>query len=290
MDIELLKTFLKIVEYSSFSNAAAELNLTQPAVSKRVHSIEKQLGSKVFDRIGHQILLTDAGEVLKVHAVKMINAFENCQHAISNLQQEVRGTLELATSHHVALHHLPSPLRNFNQTFPQVKINFHFLNSEEAYQAVLSTKVELAIITLSPKHSSQIKAHKLWEDPLIPTISPSHPLHKANTPVSLEELSQYVAILPEKSTYTREMIEEKFIEKSLRIQRVTDVNYLETIKKLVETGLGWSVLPTKMVDSSLIPIYNKELNMSRQLGLITHRSKTLSRAAVEFINILQKIR
>ena len=103
MEINNLKTFLAVSEDGSFSKAADRMGLTQPAISKRVAQLEEQLGTKLFDRIGRSVCLTEAGNTLISHSKLIVRHLEDTQLAIRNLKGTVEGSLSLATSHHVGL-------------------------------------------------------------------------------------------------------------------------------------------------------------------------------------------
>src|SRR5690606_7583070 len=130
MDTQHLHAFVAIAETGSFSAAAERLHLTQPAVSKRIALLEEQLKSPLFDRIGRQVVLTQAGQVLLSKATLILREVTAAQRAIADLKGEVEGKLSIATSHHVGLHYLPPYLREFSTQFPQVKLDLHFLDSE----------------------------------------------------------------------------------------------------------------------------------------------------------------
>ena len=115
MDTQQLQAFITIAELNSFSKAAQQLHLTQPAVSKRIANLEDNLGCKLLDRIGRSIRLTEAGSALLPRAKKILNEFNDTRNDISNLSGNVQGSLKLATSHHIGLHHLPNILRRYQR-------------------------------------------------------------------------------------------------------------------------------------------------------------------------------
>ncbi|MEQ9508335.1 MAG: LysR family transcriptional regulator, partial [Alloalcanivorax xenomutans] len=136
MDTQSLQAFMAVAESGSFSGAAERLFLTQPAVSKRIAVLEQQLGARLFDRVGRRIRLTEAGEALLPRARKVLQELEDMGRAINNLTGEVSGTLRIGTSHHIGLHRLPPVLRRFSREYPQVRLDIHFIDSEEAWEAV----------------------------------------------------------------------------------------------------------------------------------------------------------
>src|SRR5690606_37510681 len=118
MDIANLNAFIAIAETGSFSHAADRLHLTQPAVSKRLAALESQLGVRLFDRLGREIGLTEAGRALIPRAYQILSVLDATRRALSNLNGDISGRLFLAPSHHIGLHRLPPLLRAFPRARP----------------------------------------------------------------------------------------------------------------------------------------------------------------------------
>ncbi len=157
MDVASLQAFVAVAEQGSFSHAAAALFLTQPAVSKRVSALEAELETRLFDRIGRAILLTEAGRLLLPRARHILGELEDSRRAIASLSDEVAGVLALATSHHIGLHHLPPVLRSFTAEHGAVELDLRFMDSEAACRAVDQGELELAVVTLPPQASARLE-------------------------------------------------------------------------------------------------------------------------------------
>ena len=286
MDTELLKAFVAVAQQGSFSLAAEELHLTQPAVSKRIAQLEEQLNCQLFDRIPRAVSLTEAGQTLLPRANRILQQLAETRQVIDDLSVGVSGTLRVAISHHIGLHRIPGILKDYVSRYPSVSVDMDFMDSEIAYESVLQGKFEIAVITLAPTDPPAIISHTLWHDPLVLVTNPQHSLAKESA-INLEKLSHHTAILPGMSTYTGRMIHQLFSAQGYRLNGSMATNYLETIKMMVSVGLGWSVLPATMVDKSLQPLDCDGLDLSRQLGYIHHKERTLSQAAGKFIELLE---
>lgn len=286
MEIAALKAFIAVAENRSFSVAAEKIFLTQPAISKRIAILESQLGTALFDRIGRQIQLTEAGRALLPRALKIINEVEDSRRAIANLSHKVEGKLSIGTSHHIGLHRLPPVLREYIQRYPDVELDLHFMDSEEACRAVERGELELGIVTLPLNPDEHLKLIPLWEDTLQLVTGRDHPFVGRKS-IKLEELGEHSAILPSTGTYTRQLVESTFAECGISPKSVIDTNYLETIKMLVSVGMGWSILPTSMIDETIASYKVKPFNISRQLGSVTHVRYTLSNAAVAMQELIE---
>ncbi len=289
MDISGLQAFISVAEHASFSAAAESMHLTQPAISKRIAALESELNNRLFDRIGRQIQLTEAGRALLPRAQNIISEIQDSQRAIQNLSQEVAGQLSIGTSHHIGLHRLPPVLRHYNQSYPQVELNLQFLDSEQACKAVLHGDLELGIVTLPPNNSDPLTLVPLWNDPLHIVASEEHPLAQQKV-VQLSDLAEHPAILPARGTFTREVIEKMLQPADIQLQVRLSTNYLETIRMMVDIGLGWSVLPETMIDANLRSVNIKDLKLSRQLGIVYHTERTLSNAANAMCDLLLSAR
>lgn len=285
METQLLEAFVAVVDSGSFSGAAENIHLTQPAISKRIALLEEHLACRLFDRIARNISLTEAGAALLPRARALLQELELTRRTIRDLSGVVGGELRLAISHHIGLHRLPPVLKAFANMHPAVKLNIDFMDSEIAYEAVRQGRFELAVITLAPADNPKVLATRIWRDPLQITCARDYPLATRN-PLSIDILSDYPAILPDLNTYTGRMIKQFFKDRDKPLNATMATNYLETIKMMVSVGLGWSMLPGTMVSSPLIPLECANLVLERQLGFIQHREKTLSNAARAFIDLL----
>jgi DNA-binding transcriptional LysR family regulator len=285
VDTQLLQAFAAVAETGSFSAAAEQLHLTQPAISKRIALLEQQLDCSLFDRGGRQITLTEAGRALLPHSQTVLQELRVAKRHIQDLRGGVTGLLTMGISHHMGLHRLPEVLQKFSQQYPDVRLDIDFLDSEEAYERVLLGEVELGVITLAPEAKPALQQIEIWNDELVVTIARNHPLAHKKT-VTAKALSQYRAILPGLNTYTGRIVKALFEEQKLPLDVSMSTNYLETIKVMVSIGLGWSVLPKTLLDETLCGLNLSGQMMSRNLGVVMHRERSLSNAANAFLQLL----
>ncbi|NYT74701.1 LysR family transcriptional regulator [Halomonas sp. QX-2] len=298
MDTQSLQAFLAVADTQSFSRAAEQLYLTQPAVSKRIATLESQVGARLFDRIGRRIALTEAGNVLLPQARRILFTVEDSRRALANLSGQVGGRLTLATSHHIGLHRLPPLLKQYTQRHPEVELDLHFLDSEQAYQGVLDGTLEMAVVTLAPHPHEQLQVVELWRDRLCFTCAIDHPLashaknqaHTDQGALSLSALCDFNCIMPGAKTFTGSLIAQRFAEASLQLPVSMATNYLETLKMMCSVGLGWSLLPEKMIDSELVELEVDTAPIHRPLGYLVHTNRTLSNAARRMIEELENTR
>ncbi|MCJ8168801.1 LysR family transcriptional regulator [Atopomonas sediminilitoris] len=287
MDLANLNAFIAIAETGSFSAAAERLFLTQPAVSKRLANLEQQLAVRLFDRLGRDISLTEAGRALLPRAYRILAELADSRRALANLSGTISGRLSLATSHHIGLHRLPPVLRQFTREHPEVALDIRFVDSEVAYTDVLQGQVELGVITLAPQPRDNIHSERIWHDPLAFFAGLDHPLTRISNP-TLKDVAEHPAVFPAGNTFTHQITRELFQRYGLQPHIAMSTNYLETIKMLVSIGLAWSVLPSSLLDDQVCALAVRNTQLARELGFICHRERTLSNAAKAFIECLQQ--
>lgn len=291
MQISQLSAFLTIAELESFSLAAERLHITQPAVSKRIRQLEQSMNTILFDRIGRQSILTPDGQAFLPHAERILYEVKTYKSSLSGQSNKPSGTLTLATSHHIGLHRLPQILRNFKIKYPQVDLDLHFMDSEDACVAVGNNEIELAIVTLPENSDVKLNLEPIWIDTLQIVLAPDHPLANDDH-INKLKLLNYPAILPSMGTFTRRIINNYFSTSKDQMKIILETNYLETIKVMVSANLGWSILPASMLDSTVIgkPFDShtmKGTEVQRFLGIVTRQSRTLSLSSQAFISMLQ---
>jgi len=287
MNLDELQAFVSVAELGSFSRAAETLHRSQPAVSKRIAALEQGLDAPLFDRIGHRVILTEAGQALLPRARRILAEVEDSRRLVTSLSGEVAGTLSFGTSHHIGLHRLPPVLRRFTQHHPDVELDIHFMDSEAACQAVERGELELAIVTLPLAPSPVLETRVIWPDPLTVMVAKDHPLAKAGR-ADASRLAEFSAVLPATGTFTRQVVERAFEPLQLKLKVSLSTNYLETIKMLVSVGLGWSILPHSMLDREVRAVAVPELALTRELGTVRHRQRTLSNAGAALLDLLMR--
>ena len=287
MDLPALIAFIEVARYQSFSLAAEALFMSQPAISKRISALELELGTTLFNRINRQVTLTEAGRALLPRVQALRTELEDIRRLASNLSGDVQGRLTMGTSHHIGLHRLPPALSAFNQRYPAVQLDLRFVASEQACQAVERGELELAIATLPNQLPEQLQAQVIWIDQLHIVTSPNQPLSRLGR-IALEALVQHRCVLPSKDTYTYQIISQALGKLENQLAVYVSTNYLETLKMLVSAGFGWSLLPDTLLDEKLA-IVDTPLQLQRELGVITHRKRTLSNAARGMLGILEEL-
>jgi len=287
MDINSLRAFVEVAQSGSFSRASSRLFLTQPAISKRIATLESQLDLKLFDRIGKKVFLTEAGSRLLPKAMEVLQQTDDIQRLASNMENQVSGPLILGTSHHIGLRRLPPVLKAFIKQYQDVNLDIRFMDSEQACQQVETGELELAIVTLPQNPAVNLVVQEIWPDPMAIMANQEHPLAKAGL-ISFKTLSDYPAVIPGKGTYTRAILDNALNAHQVKPEIAMSTNYLETLKMLASIGLGWTLLPVSMKDRELVQLNIKDLSVSRSLGIVTNQQRTLSNPARAMMELCLK--
>jgi DNA-binding transcriptional LysR family regulator len=286
LDISALQAFIAVARHESFSKASEQLFVTQPAISKRVASLEDELGTRLFNRIARKISLTEAGKQLLPKAQDLVDQAEDMQRYASNLTEDISGNLSVAIAHHIGLHRMPPMLKEFNLRHPKVTLDIRFEDSDQAYTAVEHGDIEFAVITLPKTLPDKLTKETVWLDELDIMVSKDHVL-AGQAALTLAMLSEYPCVLTSPDTETHQVIRREFQAQGLSINVQMQTNNLEILKMLTVAGLGWSLLPKTMSDKSLKTL-NVGLELSRELGLVIHRKRSLSNAALALKSLIQQ--
>lgn len=279
MNTARLQAFIAVMQHKSVSIAAEHLHLTQPAISKRLRSLEQEFDVRLFDHIGRQIQPTAAALRLLPQAERWLADYQEIRRSLSDASQEVAGRLTIGTSHHIGLHHLPDVLKGFVQHYPKVALEIRFVDSEQAHQAVLAGDLELAFLTLPPEPHDKLAYQQIWLDNLLFVAAPFHALAQAES-LRLADLLPYPAILPSASTYTSQITLAAFAQQQLKPQATMTTNPLESIRMQVSIGLGWSALPETLLNDDLQVLALTDVApLQRRLGMVWHPERTRSPAA-----------
>jgi DNA-binding transcriptional LysR family regulator len=185
LDLVQMETFLAVAEERSFSRAAARLHRTQPAVSQAIAKLEGELGEVLLDRSSRDGTLTDAGEVLREYAAKLLNLRNEAAGALTELRELHRGRLNLAANEYTCLYLLPL-LDEFRRQNPWIKLAVQRTLASRISDEVLMHSVELGVLSFRPD-DVQVKSTVVYRDELAFVVNPRHPLAGAGK-VSIRQL------------------------------------------------------------------------------------------------------
>jgi DNA-binding transcriptional LysR family regulator len=200
-----LEVFYTVAKRLSFTKAAAELFITQPAVTKHIHELEDQYKTKLFERKGNHIALTNTGELLLHHAEKVFELYRNIEFDINALNKRKEGLLRLGASTTIAQYIVAPLLARFRSKFPDVQLSLVTGNTEQVEKYLLSKEIEMGIIEGYSKNP-EISYHEFLKDEIVLVCSSKHPLANRNS-LEADELKGIRFVLREQGSGTLEVID-----------------------------------------------------------------------------------
>jgi DNA-binding transcriptional LysR family regulator len=241
-----LIVFHEVAKHKSFSKAAEELFISQPAVTKHIKELERKIGMGLIQRRRGGFSLTEGGKILFKHTHKISSHLMEIENLLENLKKDYQGILKIGTTESYSKGLMPKLLSGFQTSFPFIKIALDVGNSEEIEKSLLVYKNDLVLIAVTKK-SHRFESIPFLKEELVLIVSPNHPLVKRKT-VSLEELERYPLIIRAKGSTTRRIILQAFKEAGIHPSLLIEAGSSEFIKQWVSEGKGVSIIVKRTVE------------------------------------------
>ena len=285
-----LRVFLTVARRLSYSRAAEELYISQPAVSRHVHALEKDLGAKLLGQIGNRVHLTDAGRIVFDYAQRVFALTEETQRALAELEGLERGYLRLGASSTPGIYLLPSVVALFRERYPGVELSLTIGNSQQIEERVLKNELDLGFV--GARFLPELQVQPLVRDELVLVVPTGHPF-SAREGISPRELERETFILREAGSGTRRVVEEELARVGVTLQQPLELCGCEAVKRAVAAGMGIAVVSgygiTLEVEHGLLrTVAMPELRVVRELSIISHKDVRPSAAALAFLSLLRK--
>ena len=283
-----MKVFAAAARHLSFTRAARELHLTQPAVSQQVKLLEQQVGLPLFEKIGRKVQLAPAGAELLRYANEAIELLREAAESLAAMRGLRRGVLKLGAVS-TAKYFTPSLLSAFTPAYPEVTIKFTVGNREEIIKEMAANEIDLVIMGRPPRELETI-AEPFAKHPLIIIAPPQHPL-AGKRHIPLKQLGAQQFLIREEGSGTRASMEHVFSERHVPFRVSMEVSSNETIKQAVMAGMGISFISAHTVGlelaaGKLVCLDVVGLPIVRDWFVIHLREKHLSPIAAAFRTFL----
>jgi DNA-binding transcriptional LysR family regulator len=290
VELYQLEAFEAIAAHGSFTRAAEALHLSQPAITRQIASLEAELRTRLFDRLGRTVRMTAAGEALHRYSEQIVRLSREAQHAVAEVGAGAAGRLAVGASSTLATYVLPSLLRRFRESHPRVEISVHTGASAQVLEMVLSNEADLGIVT-SEVHDRVLVATVLAEYETCVVVPPAHPLARRGA-VEAADLAGATLIQMESGTNLRTYVDRLLSAAGVEEQVALELDNVEAIKRMIEAELGISMLPEVAVRAEVaagrlaaLPLAGMP-QANRQIRLVHRRDKYLSASARAFITLL----
>lgn len=283
-----LRAFLAVYDLASFHKAAELLNLSQPALSRRIQGLEDRLGTPLLERSTRHVVPTTAGRKLEPIARRMLEELDSSLLTISGIGERQSGQITISSIPTAVIHFLPRVIQQFNRRFPRIRIRIRDCPPDEALECVARGEVEFGINMIGATETD-VKFTHLLDDPYVLACRRDHPL-AGKKRVTWQDLAGHPLIrIGRANNGTRSLLDSSLTKADVRLDWFYEVNNLTNSLGLVEAGLGASVLPrlaTPHMHPVLVtrPIHAPEV--VRAIGIIERRSGPLSPAAKSFRDML----
>lgn len=289
MNYHQLNVFEAVARHLSYSRAAEELSVSQPAVSKLVHQLELQLGLPLFERTGNRIHLTEAGGLLFDYAKRLKMMEKELTEALDAMKGLSRGSLRLGASSTPGIYIMPGALAIFRQRHPGIQVSLEITNTQRVVRLLLSHDLDLGL-TGGPPDSDEVTGVPVIDDTLLLAMAPDHRLAKKH-PVTIDDLRGETMILRELGSATREAMERCLRSVAVDYSNSLTLNGMEAVKRAVMSGLGVTLVSrfavTVEAAQGLMAVQSVEgLNCLRHLYLV-HRRQGPSITGAAFVQALQ---
>jgi LysR family transcriptional regulator, low CO2-responsive transcriptional regulator len=289
ISLRQIRVFTAVAQQKSFTRAARELHLTQPAVSQQLKLLEAEVGLPLFEHLNRGIHLTDAGEELLRYAQQINEVIRTASESFAAMRGLKRGVLKLGAVS-TAKYFTPSLLSVFRTEFPHVIIKFTVGNREEIIRQIANNEIDLVIMGRPPKELVTT-AEPFAKHPLVIIAAPDHPLANAKRKIPLKQLSSENFVIREQGSGTRASMEHVFKERGVNYSASMEVSSNETIKQAVMAGMGISFISKHTVSLELAAGKLVTLNISglpllRDWYVIHLRDKRLSPITAAFRTFL----
>jgi DNA-binding transcriptional LysR family regulator len=279
-----IQVFERVARRLSFTRAAEELYLTQPAVSMQIKQFEESVGLPLFERLGKKIYLTAAGEEMYRLSKVILRNLEEAAQVIEEMKGTAGGRLTVSvasTVHYFAIRLLAA----FRKQYPAASINLRVTNRRGLLRLLEKNDTDIVLMGRPPENQDLV-AEAFMENPLILIAPPSHPL-AGKRGVPLEALRHETFLMREQGSGTRDSVERFFAEHHMSISASMEMNINEAIKQGVEEGLGLGIVSVHTVQDELesgriVMLDVEAFPIRRHWYMVHHSGKRLSGIALAF--------
>jgi DNA-binding transcriptional LysR family regulator len=291
MDIHDLRVFAAVARHLHYTRAAKEMGLSQPAVSARIASLERDLGVRLLQRAGRAMVLTSAGEVLANEATKVLARMDAARQAVEEVKGLLRGRISIGASTTPGVYLVPAAAARFARSHPGITLDVRVGNTLAVEEAVLRGEVHVGVVG-GHLAARDLKSEPLCEDEITVFCAPDHPLAKKKQ-VDLDDVLEHAFAVRERGSATRDRFERWLAERSKSCKVGIELGSPEAVKRAVAEGAWLGALSRVAVaweveNGRLRELKVKGLDLRRQFRVIRHAEGEGGRAVEEWVRILRE--
>ena len=289
MDLRQLLTLRTVVDKGSFSHAAEELGISQPAVSFQIRSLEDRIGERLLDRSGRRVTLTDVGRVVDSHARRMLALEADMLRDVAGLADHLSGPLILGSSTGPGELLLPHLLGGFKRENPEVEVSLVVQDTQAVCDRVLEDEIELGVVGAARPHRGLV-FEPFMRDELVVICPPDHPLAGEGM-VTLSDLAAQPLIIQQRGSGVRAVVEAALRAEGIRprdLEVILELGLQQSARVAVLDGLGVTVISRLAVERDvaegrLVALEVSGAGLARDFSMVRHAGRTPSRVSKAFV-------
>lgn len=287
-----LRTLEAIARHGSFSRAARELRLTQPAVSMQIRHLEQDLGLPLLERVGKRAFPTRAGEILLAHAARALRELEAGVEHVQELRGVVAGRVRLGTSASISVYLLPLALRRFRARYPAIELVVVTGVASDIARGLVASELDVGLVSL-PLRERQLAVAPFYRDRLV-AIAPADGQWRGRRRARAGDLADRPLILFDRGSTVRRVIDGWFQRGGVTPHAAMELGNTEAMKKFVEAGLGLSITSEFCVRADVaagrLVVVPLDPPLYRDIGLVRRRDRVPAPPLLAFLGALDDLR
>ena len=290
-----LRTFIAVARFGSFTRAAWQLCITQPAVSGHIAALEEALGAKLFNRTGREIVLTDSGRVVLKAANDIMDRLDLMQRELEDITTLKGGTIRIGASRIIGVYLLPKIVTAFREKFPEIEIQLSIHSARAIAESVLEIAFDIAVVAEGDQFfSTNVGVKPIGTDPLVVIASPAYLQRRGGRSVlSVEEASREQFILPESTTASAQNLRRELDKLGLHVKSTIEIGEAGGIKRAVEEDAGLAVISRFVVERELAEGHLAELHIDgwtphRRILMLWRHDRRFSKSTEAFMRFLMQ--
>ena len=288
LNLHQLRIFVTVAQSESFSRAADQLAMTQPAVSLQLKALETSLGLKLIERVGRRVSLTEAGEGIYARVLEMLRLEREAQEILGELRSAARGRVVVGANTTGGMYLVPEVIRAFRAHHPEIEVALRIETTDDICERIFQNVVHVGLAG-GPITDRRLVSEPVVPDEVVPIVSPGHPLAQRLT-IQPNDLLHQIVVVPEPRSRTRQLIDQ-LVLKNLGIPpgAVLSMTGTEAVKKAAEAGIGIGFVSVHSTSretelGALRVLGWRGPRLIRSLELLRRRSRALPPAASLFLS------
>ena len=285
--------FLSVAEKLSFSKAAEDLFISQPAVTKHIKELEGKLNTTLFERKGNRVYLTESGKITYRHLKEIKQQYRELEFELGKLNDTFKGTLRIGASSTIAQYLIPAVISAFHKRYPKIELFVYNGNSQEMESKLLSNEIDLALVE-NESSQSDIRYIDFYDDEIV-AITGINSVYSKRKAITMFDLQQIPIVLREKGSGTLEVIQKSLIQHNITLENLNVFIHLgstEAIKNLLYSFEGIAFVSKISIEKELqlktiviLSILNLRLNRKFRIALRHGHEAIGSKLFVDFLSI-----